>query len=61
MDAKWGLNGEDEKTLWDDWVVDVKDYDEIMEEEVVAKKDDIGGNGRPPSRREVRLWAHALN
>ena len=49
VDANWGLNGEDEKSLWEDWEVGKKDND------VVGKEGDGSGNGPPPSMRKVRI------
>ena len=57
MDANWGLNGEDEKTLWEDWDVDTNQDKKLMEEDVVAEEGHESENGRPPNMREVRSGA----
>ena len=57
VDANWGLNGEDEENLWDEWKVDSSDDIEMTEGDVVAKG---GDDGQPPSVREVRLVAGEL-
>ena len=47
VDANWGLNGEDEKSLWEEWEVDKKDDD--------GKEGHDSGNASPPSITKVRI------